>query len=133
MDGYNEAYLIWNSIIQQTISLGRPLRFPKMMENGNPIPDPDQCTPKILTKHLGELKGQLADWRASFANSIRGFHAVEFADYYDTHIDSVDPLKDPLGHLVKDSPATLVGVISAVAIAGVLAYIFTRKDNPKYS
>jgi hypothetical protein len=127
MATYNEAYLIWNSIIQQTISANGHLRFDKIIENGQLIPSPEETDPKILVRHLGELKGQIADWRASFNNSDKGFHAVEFVDYYETHIDSVDPLKDPMGHLIKDSPGTLVGVITAVAIGGILAYVFTRK------
>lgn len=127
MEGYNDAYLIWNSIIQQTLSAGRPLKFPKTMSNGKQIPPPDQAKPTILQRHVGEIKGQIADWRASFEDSSSGFHAVEFEDYYETHIDSIDPLKDPLGHLVKDSPGTLVGIIAAVAIGGLLAYVFTRK------
>ena len=127
MTSYNEAYVIWNSIIEQTISAGRPLRFQKIMNNGNIIPSPNETQPKILIKHLGELKGQIADWRAPLNNSNAGFHAVEFNDRYETHIDSVDPLKDPLGHLVNDSPGTLVGIISAIVIAGISVYVFTRK------
>ncbi len=130
MGEVNEAYSIWISIIEQTVSAGHKLKFPKEMDNGEIIPPPDEANPKILRKHIGELKGQKADWRASFENSDHGFHAVEFADHYETHIDSVDPLKDPLGHLVNDSPGTLItiGVISAIAITGgALAYVFTRK------
>ncbi|MHB8361792.1 MAG: hypothetical protein ACYDAO_05695 [Thermoplasmataceae archaeon] len=127
MTSYNDAYLIWNSIIEQTLSAGRPLRFKKVMNNGKEIPSPKETQPTILVKNLGEIKGQIADWRASLNNSPAGFHAVEFQDHYETHIDSVDPLKDPLGHLVKDSPGTLVGVIAAIAIGGLLAYVFTRE------
>jgi hypothetical protein len=97
------------------------------MNNGEQIPSPDLTSPTILQKHLGELRGQIADWRASFKDSSAGFHAVEFEDHYETHVDSVDPLKDPVGHLVKDSPGTLVGIITAVAIGGLLAYLFTRE------
>ena len=127
MSEYNDAYIIWNSIIEQTLSAGRPLKFSKIMDNGSRIPSPDETRPHILQKNLGELKGQIADWRASFKDSKAGFHAVEFNDHYETHIDSVDPKKDPLGHLVNDSPGTLVGIIAAVAIGGLLAYVFTRE------
>ena len=130
MNEVNKAYSIWMSIIEQTVSAGHSLKFPKEMDNGEIIPRPDEASPKILIKHIGEIKGQIADWRASFEHSDRGFHAVEFAANYETHIDSVDPLKHPLGHLVNDSPGTLItiGVISAIAITGgTLAYVFTRK------
>ena len=127
MDSYNKAYVIWNSIIQQTISAGRPLRFDKVMDNGEVIPDPDKTSPEILTRSLGELKGQTADRRASFIDSKSGFHAVEFEDHFETHIDKVDPNKDPFWHLVQDSPGTLIGAIAAVAIGAILVYVFTRK------
>lgn len=127
MTNYNDAYLIWNSIIEQTISAGKPLRFRKIMNNGEKIPSPDQAQPKIFVKSIGELKGQIADWRASFNKSKAGFHAVEFNDHYETHIDSVDPFKDPLGHLLSDSPDTLVGVIAVIAIGVLLAYVFTQE------
>lgn len=130
MNEVNKAHSIWMSIIEQTISAGHPLKFPKEMDNGEIIPRPDEASPKILVKHIGEIKGQIPDWRASFEHSDRGFHAVEFADHYETHIDSVDPLKHPLGHLVNDSLGTLIalGVISVLVIAGsALAYVFKRE------
>jgi|YelNatPaOPRAMG01_1025707.scaffolds.fasta_scaffold40692_2 hypothetical protein len=127
MTTYNDAYLVWNSIIEQTISTGKPLRFKKIMNNGQPLPSPGETDPKILVKHVGEPKGQIADWRASFNNSKAGFHAVEFEDYYETHIDSVDPIKDPIEHLLKDSPRTLFGVIGVFVIGGLLFYVFTRE------
>ena len=128
MEEFNKAYFIWSSIIEQTVSAGHPLRFSKEMDNGEIIPSPNETNPKILTRHIGELKGQIADWRASFTDSKMGFHAVEFEDYYETHIDSVDPLKDPLNHLIKDSPGTLIGIIAAIGIVGgIVVYAFTRK------
>lgn len=128
MEEFNEAYSIWISIIEQTVSAGQPLEFPKEMDNGKIIPSPDETKPKILTRHIGEPKWQIADWRASFTDSKKGFHAVEFEDRYETHIDSVDPLKDPLNHLIKDSPKTLVGIISAIVVAGgIVGYAFMRK------
>ncbi len=127
MQLYNDAYVIWNSIIEQTLSAGKPLSFPKILDNGTPIPSPEDTEPKIFQKSIGELKGQIADWRVSFDDRKEGFHAVEFDDHYETHIDSVDPAKDPIGHLIHDSPGTLLGIVAAVAIGGLIAYVFTRK------
>lgn len=129
MTEYNKAYVIWNSIISKTITKGR-CTFPKFMENGTRIPSPDETLPKIFQRHVGEPKGQLLDWRASFANSSAGFHAVEFFDRYETHIDSVDPLKYPLGHLIEDSPVTfvLLIILFLIAIASIFVYIFARGE-----
>ena len=129
MEGYNEAYVIWNSIIQQTISAsGAHLQFPKQMDNGQNIPSPSDCIPSVLIRHVGELKGQLADWRASFSDSINGFHAAEYVYHYETHIDSVDPLKDPIGHLTADSPGTIIiGVIVVILIGLITVYLFSSR------
>ncbi len=61
-----------------------------------------------------------ACWRARFIDSDEGFHAVEYRDRYECHIDRKDPLKDAWGHLVEDSPGTL----SPIATIGILMTIF---------
>ena len=126
MTGVNQASRdFWYSVISRTMSEG-PLSFPKLMENGEEVPRPE--TSGILVRHVGELKGQLADWRASFQDDVRGFHAVEFPERYDCHLDNKDPLKDPLGHLVEDSPATLALAVGLGALAtGAAIYAMSRR------
>ena len=41
-------------------------------------------------------------------------HIREYDDKYLVHVDSVDPRKDPFGHLVLDAPEVLLGVVSAL-------------------
>ena len=41
-------------------------------------------------------------------------HIREYDDKYLVHVDSVDPRKDPLGHLALDAPEVLIGVVSAL-------------------
>jgi len=41
-------------------------------------------------------------------------HIREYDDKYLVHVDSVDPRKDPLGHLVLDAPEVLIGAVSAL-------------------
>ncbi len=116
----------WKMVISYTLSNG-PIKFSKKFDNGEDVPKPEDST--ILFKHIGELKNQVADWRASLENKKEGFHLVEFEDHYETHIDSVDPLKDPLGHLINDSPGTLVIAGIAVLAIGGLAYYFYKKGK----
>jgi len=57
---------------------------------------------------LGERKSAKKQYR--YGN----LHIREYDDRYIVHIDKVDPRKDPLGHLLKDSPETLLGIISGI-------------------
>ena len=133
MDNTSEADNFWKTVISQTLTGGyngkRPLILSKYFENGSEIPRPEDTS--ILHRSLGELKLQKADWRASFQKLDQGFHAVEFNDRYDCHIDKVDPDKDPIGHLVEDSPGTFVALIvgSLVLISGGIAYYFYKKKE----
>ncbi|MBX8638631.1 MAG: hypothetical protein KIY11_09805, partial [Thermoplasmata archaeon] len=104
-DRNEEAISFWKWVISETYEK-RQLNLGKQFVNGESIPRPEKTT-GMLVRHIGEPKGQIADWRASFADSDEGFHAVEFADRYYCHIDKKDPLKKPLEHLVEDSPQTL--------------------------
>ncbi len=57
---------------------------------------------------LGERKGAKKQYR--YGN----LHIREYDDKYVVHMDKVDPRKDPLGHLLKDSPETLFGIASGI-------------------
>ncbi len=48
------------------------------------------------------------------------------AEYCGVHQDKVNPHQDPLGHLIEDSPETLVG-LGGAALAGTIVYA-RRKD-----
>ncbi len=49
------------------------------------------------------------------------YHAWDIGDRYDIHVDLVDPLADPIGHLKHDAPHLLEPVLNAVAITAVVA------------
>ncbi len=57
---------------------------------------------------LGERRGAKKQYR--YGN----LHIREYDDKYVVHVDKVDPRKDPLGHLMKDSPETLLGIASGI-------------------
>jgi hypothetical protein len=126
-----DAAGFWAAVIEETLGGGytgsSPLVIPKVRGWGGPTPHPSE-TAGLLVRHFGEIKGQSADWRGSIEGREEGFHALEYDDRYDCHIDSKDPFKDPVGHLVQDSAGTLavVGVVAAVGILAALAYALSR-------
>jgi hypothetical protein len=59
-------------------------------------------------------------------------HIREYDDKYLVHMDRVDPLKDPLGHLVFDAQEILVGLASgAVGGAKVASHIYNKGKKTK--
>lgn len=58
---------------------------------------------------LGDPKGSLKQYRNS-----TGLHVREYPDRFVIHRDRVDPREDPLGHLIKDSPETLLSLGGAL-------------------
>ena len=124
----------WNTVISQTLTGGHDGKHPfvisKYHSNGQQVPRPEASS--FLHWSVGELKLEAkTDWRTSFEDADQGFHAVEFTDRYECHIDKVDPDKDPLGHLVEDSPVTLatIAIAGTVTVLGGIAYYFYRKKK----
>ena len=79
---------------------------------------------------IGELKGQLADWRLPLPDK-RGIHAVEFENKYSAHWDNKDPTMDWLGHLLEDAFhwVIIIGAIAAFAIVGIVWYLWSRSKD----
>ena len=131
----SDADKFWNTVISHTLTGGHdgksPFVLSKYHSDGTEVPRPNASS--YLHWRVGELKWEnKQDWRASFEASEQGFHAIEFKDRYECHIDKVDPDKDPLGHLVQDSPGTLaVAVIAGIAAIGGTAYYFYKKKQKK--
>ncbi len=55
-------------------------------------------------------------------------HIREYDDKFLVHMDKVDPRKNPLGHLVFDSPEVIIGLVSA-AITGVKVFSNMNKNQ----
>lgn len=126
-DDNEEAISFWKWVISETYER-KAFKLSKQLLNGDSVPRPED-TKGLLVRNVGELKGQIADWRASFRDTIEGFHAVEFNDFYSCHIDKKDPLKDPLGHLVEDSPQTLelLFAFTIMLAIGIVIYSLVSK------
>jgi hypothetical protein len=60
---------------------------------------------------LGDPKGCLRQYRG-----VNGLHVREYEEYFEIHQDQVDPRVDPLGHLIQDSPETLVAFGAATVL-----------------
>lgn len=75
---------------------------------------------------LGHKNGATKQYR--YGN----LHIREYDDKYLVHMDKVDPLKDPLGHLIIDAQEVLVGLASgAVGGVKVASYIYNKSKKTK--
>jgi hypothetical protein len=61
---------------------------------------------------LGDPDGSLRQFR-----NATGIHIREYEDYFEVHKDRIDPRKDPLGHLIRDSPETILALGAASIIS----------------
>ena len=89
---------------------------------------PKELGPFILEKaeetSLGHKNGAKKQYR--YGN----LHIREYDDKFLVHMDTVDPRKNPLGHLVSDAPEVLVGLASAVIGGGkVASYVSKNNKN----
>ncbi len=66
-----------------------------------------------METRLGDLRGA----RRQFRNSS-GVHAREYEGEYTVHVDRADPRTDPIGHLVRDSPETLLSAAAGLLVGG---------------
>ncbi len=63
---------------------------------------------------LGSGCGALRQFR------VGKLHIREYDSYYSVHSDKIDPLSDPIGHLIVDAPEYLVGMLSGLSIYSTL-------------
>lgn len=63
---------------------------------------------------LGSGCGALRQFRAG------KLHIREYGSYYSVHSDKIDPLEDPLGHLIIDAPEYLVAILSGLSVYSTL-------------
>lgn len=97
---------------------GVNITIPKSMMQKPPV----GCEETIL----GDLDGACKQYRCD-----PDIHMLEYPDMYKAHKDRIDPRKDPLGHLVYDSPETLAALFigsTAGTIVGKIIYD-NRKDK----
>ena len=59
-------------------------------------------------------------WGASRQFRAGKLHIREYDSYYSVHLDKINPLDDPLGHLIIDAPEYLVGILSGLSTYSTL-------------
>ena len=60
-----------------------------------------ELPPEYSKTNLGDPRGSKRQYRSSTA------HVREYEDRFTIHIDREDPRKNPVGHLLRDSPETI--------------------------
>jgi hypothetical protein len=59
---------------------------------------------------VGDRRGSVRQFRADGTN----VHIREYEDKFTIHIDREDPRKNPMGHLIKDSPETIAAFATSL-------------------
>ena len=60
------------------------------------------------------------------------FHIRDYDTHYSVHMDTVDPLSNPLGYLLVDAPEYLAGTTAAFIVGrrlGITVYIICKKEG----
>jgi hypothetical protein len=76
--------------------------------------------------HLGSKKGANKQYR--YGN----LHIRDYDTHYSVHADTVDPLSNPLGHLLVDAPEYLAGATAAFIVGrrlGATVYGIRKKQG----
>ena len=73
---------------------------------------------------FGSKKGAKKQYR--YGN----LHIREYDDHYAVHMDRVDPLQNPLGHLLIDAPEYLAGAAAAILVGRkVGAVVYSKRKQ----
>lgn len=73
---------------------------------------------------LGAKKGARKQYR--YGN----LHIRDYDTHYTVHVDRVDPLRNPLGHLLVDAPEYLAGAAAALVVGRrVGAAVYNRRKK----
>jgi len=76
---------------------------------------------------LGQKNGAKRQFR--YGN----LHIREYDDKFLVHTDRIDPRKDPIGHLVYDSPEVLIGLACSILGGSEIAKKFLNNNKSKKS
>ena len=75
---------------------------------------------------IGSKKGAKKQYR--YGN----LHIREYEEHYSVHMDRVDPMQNPLGHLLVDAPEYVVGAAAAILVGrkvGVTIYNKRKQEG----
>ncbi len=98
----------------------------EFIDGENNIIVPKAVRPIIDFKEtvLGAKKGARKQYR--YGN----LHIRDYDTHYTVHVDKVDPLRNPLGHLLVDAPEYLAGAAAALVVGRrVGAAVYNRRKK----
>jgi hypothetical protein len=72
---------------------------------------------------IGGKKGARKQYRHG------NLHIREYDSHYTVHLDKIDPLKNPIGHLVVDAPEYIAGAAAAAFVAKKVGVAVYRKSK----
>ena len=84
-------------------------------------------TSLVLEKDKGALEALVPYFMKGLGGSDRGIHVVEFDDHYEMHIDQFDPRKNPIKHLLIDSPKYGFAIGAVTLGVGTVLALLRRK------
>ncbi len=70
------------------------------------------------------LKVANAHWRTGYADG-KGFHVIDYGDYWTAHWDNIDLQKDPVGHFYADTPE-IAWPVTAFVVGGLALWLGSR-------
>jgi hypothetical protein len=73
---------------------------------------------------LGDPRGAVRQYR-----SISGLHIREYEDRFVVHMDKIDPRTDPFGHLLIDSPESILAFGAASLLANSMKTLDESGSN----
>jgi len=84
----------------------------EFVDNDGNIIVPKAVRPVVGIKEtvLGSKKGAAKQYR--YGN----LHIRDYDTHYSVHLDRVDPMKNPIGHLLVDAPEYLAGAAAAIIV-----------------
>ncbi len=109
--------LYWQAIIEEVLESDHALVLKKVDDFGQSIPLIEDS--HLFRRSIGEPHGQNKDWRANIIGTVEGVHVREYPSFYQVHVDKHDPMKDPVGHIVYDSPGTLMSISAILTLIGI--------------
>ena len=100
----------------------------KFIDGDGNIIVPKAVRPIIDLKEtsLGSKKGAKRQYRYG------DLHIRDYDSHYSVHVDRVDPLSNPLGHLLVDAPEYLAGATAALIVGrrlGTTVYNMRKKQG----
>ncbi len=109
----------WSKVVSDAM-MKEKIVLDRIDINGEEIPHPSISG--MFQRSVGELKGQVSDWRRGIDGRDESVHVVEFTDRFEVHLDHYDPYKKPIQHLLFDSPKYGALTVITVSLAAILIF-----------